>query len=487
MLARLSLVRKMALLALLAWLGATTACAGDADLGGAGPVDAATPDGSADELTTALRVIEGAVVTEEVSFASGYRRFRIAFEQPVDHDDPAGPRFTQMLTLLHRDVTAPMVLVSTGYHDFLRGSLGEPAVLLEANQIVVEHRYFGSSRPQPADWRYLDIEQAAGDHHRVIAALQPLYTGQWISTGASKGGMTSIFHRRFHPDDVTATIAYVAPLNFSVDDARYESFFDQLDQLAGAGDCVQQVRELQRQALLQRDQLIDYFADVATRQGYTFERMQGLARAFEAGVVELEWTYWQYQGLSACSALPTDTSFADLAGFVDGSNVVWTMSDQQASLFEAYYYQVLTQIGYPSVPSAHLMDLLQFDYEAGLALLAPAGVTTTYDPEAMRDMADWVAGEGERILRIYGAHDPWSAGAMTLGADADSYSFVAPGASHGARIADLAADDRAQAIALLRAWAQAPAAPAGRRDDDTGTVAPPAPPTEPVPRPRLGL
>jgi hypothetical protein len=274
-----------------------------------------------------------------------------------------------------------------------------------------------------------------------------------------------------------------------VDDARYETFFDQLDQSPGAGDCVQRVRDLQREALLQREGLLDYFADTAAQLGYTFERMDGLERAFEAGVVELEWTYWQYQGLSACSALPIDSSsFADLAGFVDSSNVVWTRSDQEASPFEAYYYQVLTQIGYPSVPFAHLADLLQFDYEAALALLAPAGVTAAYDAEAMRDMADWLASEGERIILIYGAHDPWSAGAMTLGASSDSYSFVAPGASHGARLNDLALEDREQAIALLRAGADAPPALASRRNDGIGTIAPPEwplrqPPAESLARP----
>jgi hypothetical protein len=475
MLARLRFVREIALLAVLVWLGTNTACS-DLHVDDPGPVDAA-PDGGGDILD-ALLAIEGTTVIEEYSFTIGYRRFRITFEQPVDHGNPDGPRFTQVLTLMHRDVAAPMVLVSTGYHDFLTGSLAEPAVLLEANQIVVEHRYFGASRPQPADWSYLDIEQAAGDHHRVVAALQPLYTGQWVSTGASKGGMTAIFHRRFYPDDVAATIAYVAPLNFSVDDPRYEPFFDQLDQTLGAGDCVQRVRDLQRQALLRRNELMAYFAEKAMRMGYTFERVGSLARAF-----------WQYQGLNACNTVPPDTIDIEvMAEFIDRSRVVWTMSDQESSLFEAYYYQVLTQIGYPSVPFAHLMELLQFDYEGGLALLAPAGVTATYDPEAMRDVADWLANEGRRIILIYGAHDPWSAGAIALGKSTDSYSFFAPDASHNARLGDLAFEDSERAIEILRSWAEIPAPLAG---GSTGTAAQPTwspESSELVPlRPRLGL
>jgi hypothetical protein len=494
MLARLRPVRAIALLAGLAWLGAITACAGDAGMDVPEPVDAA-PDGG-DELTELLLAIEGATVVEEFSFTTGYRRFRIAFEQPVDHGDPDGPRFTQMLTLMHRDVAAPMILVSTGYHDFVLGSLAEPAVLLEANQVVVEHRYFGESRPQPADWRYLDIEQAAGDHHRVITALRSIYSGQWVSTGASKGGMTSIFHRRFYPDDVAATIAYVTPLNFSVDDTRYEAFFDQLEQSAGAGECVQRVRDLQREALLRRTELLPYLAESALQMGYTFERVGGLEPAFEIGVVELEWNFWQARGLGSCGVVPPGSASSEvIAEFIDASRVPWTMSDQEVSLFEAYYYQALTQIGYPSVPFAHVADLLQFDYEAGLALLAPAGVTPVYDPAPMRDVADWVASEGERIILIYGAQDPWSAGALTLSKSADAYSFIAPEANHQAGLGDLAFEDTERAIELLRTWAEVPpAALAGVRARSAGKTTPPAlwpawqqPGETTRVRPRLGL
>ena len=490
MLARLHSVRAIALLAALVWLGTGTACSEDPGIdGGMGLVDAG-PDET--DIMSALSAVEGATVYEEYSFTSGYRRFRIAFEQPVNHADPDGPRFTQMLTLMHRDVAAPMVVVSTGYHDYLLGSLAEPTVLLQANQVVVEHRYYGESRPRPPDWSLLDIEQAAGDHHRVVQVLQPLYPGRWISTGASKGGMTSIFHRRFHPDDVTATIAYVAPLNYSPDDTRYESFFDQLGQADGAGDCVQRVRNLQRQALIRRNELLAYFAAMAMDFGYTFERAGGLEPAFEMGVVELEWTFWQYSGPSSCSTVPPETATIDLiADFIDASRVVWTMSDQEAGLFEAYYYQALTELGYPSVPYAHLADLMQFDYEIGLALLAPDGVTPTYDPEAMRDIADWLASKGERIILIYGARDPWSAGAMVLGDAIDSYSFLAPAASHDARLGDLMTEDSDRVIALLRAWTGVAGTPASTLAGQ-GPAAPSSQtaraPGEGVPlRPRLGL
>ncbi|MFP2912532.1 hypothetical protein ACLESD_47465, partial [Pyxidicoccus sp. 3LFB2] len=41
--------------------------------------------------------------------------------------------------------------------------------------------------------------------------LQDALWRQVVSTGASKGGMTSIYHRASAPKDVDATVAYVAP------------------------------------------------------------------------------------------------------------------------------------------------------------------------------------------------------------------------------------------------------------------------------------
>ena len=36
--------------------------------------------------------------------------------------------------------------------------------------------------------------------------------------------MTSVYHRRFYPDDVDATVAYVAPISFGAPDDRYIDF-----------------------------------------------------------------------------------------------------------------------------------------------------------------------------------------------------------------------------------------------------------------------
>ncbi|MCZ7613025.1 MAG: hypothetical protein M5T52_05705 [Ignavibacteriaceae bacterium] len=75
----------------------------------------------------------------------------------------------------HKDVSLPMVIELDGYNiDYNREN--ELSSILKCNKIVVEHRYFGESKPDSLDWNYLTIEQAANDHHKIIETLKKFMT-----------------------------------------------------------------------------------------------------------------------------------------------------------------------------------------------------------------------------------------------------------------------------------------------------------------------
>ena len=74
---------------------------------------------------------------------------------------------------------------------------------------------------------------------------------KWLTTGASKGGMTATYHRRFFPKDVDGTVAYVAPNDVvNKEDSAYDRF---LTNVGTDTTCRDHLRGLQRALLTHRD------------------------------------------------------------------------------------------------------------------------------------------------------------------------------------------------------------------------------------------
>jgi hypothetical protein len=431
--------------------GAGGGGAGDAGAGGAADGGGGAGGSSPGDLLERLRAIPGLTVEERASSLPGYRYLVMGIEQPADHGDPGGARFQQRLVLHHRDPAAPVVLVTEGYslHPGYQW-LDEPAGLLAANQIRVEHRFFTPSRPERADWSLLTIEQAAADMHRVIASIRPLYQGRWISTGASKGGMTSVYHRRFYPDDVDGTVAYVAPNSLGGPDPRYPDF------VAGRGApaCQRALEGFQREVLLRRPAMVERMEDEAATGGFSYDVL-GAERALEVAALDAVFSFWQYQRASLCADVPTAASSDDeVWAFLEqvASPSLW--ADPSLLALEPYHWQAAAQLGYPGVAEAHLADLLLYPgIDAPPAFIVPGpGKAPAFDPGAMQDISRWLAAEGERLLFIYGENDPYTAGAFELGQARDAHRFIAPEGNHGAVIDDLAPADRELALGALEAW-----------------------------------
>ena len=431
------------------------ACGDPPGDGDAGVPDATGFDASIDgpfrNIEDELNAIAGVTgVTEYPTDQPGYRFFYIVFEQPEDHDATGGKTFGQVLSIHHRSWGAPMVLASTGYDNYMGDRLTEPTRLLKANQIVVEHRFFAESRPDPADWDKLRIYQAASDHHRIVEAFAPLYEAAWVSTGASKGGMTSIYHRRFFPDDVDATVAYVAPISFGAPDGRYQAFFDSV----GDATCRERLHAFQREVLLRRATLEPMAVADAASEGWSFTIAGTIEAAFEAEAFIFEWYFWQYMHADWCDYIPTaGSSDADIYEFFNYGGGVDGSSDASYMRFMPYYFQAEVELGEPDYEAAHMEDLLiHGDGEVPLDDIFPAGVAREYDPTAMVDIADWVDADGSELMFIYGEYDPWTAGEFELGGAVDSYKYEVAHGNHGASILQLGESDLSAALANLESW-----------------------------------
>jgi hypothetical protein len=407
------------------------------------------------DIVDQLNAVPGlTVVSEQPPPAPGYRFFFLTYRQPADHLNPQGATFQQRFQLLHKATDRPMVLHTTGYYMPQFGFRSEPTRLIDGNQISVEQRFFEPSRPDPADWRTLTIWQAATDHHRIVNALKPIYSAKWISTGASKGGMTSVYHRRFYPGDVDGVVAYVAP-NDTIDpaDTAYDEFF----QTVGSDPaCQTALDDLQREAFNRRTELVSRYEALVAEQGLTFQRVFGSAdKAFEMTVLDTAWAFWQYSGQSVCHTVPDTTASTDeIFQFID-THAGWTFYTDEGILpYAPYFYQAATQLGAPSLKFKHLRGLRHYPnlYQANSSL--PAELKSGHDPLPMIDVDGWVRRDSSQMLFVYGADDPWGAEPFHP-SSTDSYSYTAPGTNHGANIARLVPADRDAATATLLRWAGA--------------------------------
>ena len=132
------------------------------------------------------------ISTDTNHFAESYK---LMVRQPINHQDTTEGFFYQKVYLSHLSVDKPMVMYLNGYIASSNLYITEFTKMLEGNQIHVEHRYFGESVPSEMLWKYLTIEQAAIDQHKIVELLKPIYSKKWVSTGINKGGQTTIIHR----------------------------------------------------------------------------------------------------------------------------------------------------------------------------------------------------------------------------------------------------------------------------------------------------
>ncbi|HKU43788.1 MAG TPA: S28 family serine protease [Polyangiales bacterium] len=406
------------------------------------PIGAVRSKLGADVLES-LRALPGvANVSEGARGTGGVRSFTFTVEQPLDHTQPTLGSFTMRVQLRHRSETAPTVLSSTGYALFsAAASDSEPSYLLNGNAVSVEHRFFGPSTPlsgssrEPSveSWKYVTVRQAAADNHHIVELLKQIYTGPWLSTGASKGGQASIFHYRFYPEDLVGVVAYVAPQSYGSDDPRYVDFMEYV----GDASCRDKVLAVQRSALMRRSELFPLFQSQANGQGLTFEAI-GIEPAFEHLVQEFRIAFWQYGTTADCSRLPQPAAAAASLLRAITDRVPLNLSSDQnlrsVRSFETYYYQAAVELGQYGPMEQHLEDLIQHPGTYTMDRYAPQVPSKVWNPATMIDIGEWVKTKAEHILFVYGENDPWTAGAFEFDPARDIHGFVVPGGNHGSSL-----------------------------------------------------
>ncbi len=380
-------------------------------------------------------------------FPGQVRQFELKIEQPVDHQNFYSGQFLQRLVLLHRSDTDPVVLQTNGYRIF-GVRLSELAQHFSTNQIQVEHRFFADSRPlnQEIPWDYLNIYQSAQDFHAITVLFKKIYSGKWVNTGASKGGMTSIYHRYFFPADLDGTLADVAPHSYSPADQRYVDF---LREVGGSqyAQCREDLKKMQVALLNSRDQVIPKITG-------SFKNTS-VERAFEDSVLGAYFSFWQYSdpldSTEGCAAIPTTGTVEEKFAFLQTMSPIKNYQDSFAADFAPYFFQAATELGSPMNLTSHLEKFLNFPLE--IYDFKPKGTKGTYSHYNMIRVQDWVSNSAEKIIFIYGELDPWTGGAFEAGAPSRAvYKFEVPGGNHGSTFLKLPGATKTQAVQQLSTW-----------------------------------
>jgi len=398
-----------------------------------------------DPVRSALLQVDGVVSVEYYSSNDIDTVYTIMFEQPINHHDPAMGSFTQKIYLTHRDFDAPVIFRLNGYASGQNSRI-ELVKMFKANQIYVEHRYFGESKPDGASWNYLSIEQSARDHHAIRNAFGALYTDKWISTGISKGGQTALFYKYFFPQDVTATVAYVAPVPTKREDDRIWPFIWS----RGTEACQSKIKGFQRIILERRDEIEQLLDEMVKKRSMKLHMPTDMA--LEYMVAEYPYSFWQYHKYT-CDQIPDGSApAADLLSHLDSVATLFYYTDASYKAFQPAFYQFVSQIGYYNFDVSHLEGLTRHAEALDNRMFAPAGVELSNDFSLVNDVREFLITRAQNVVYIYGGNDPWSACAIEPASSTNSFNIVHADGDHGTNITALNEEERARVLAALAGW-----------------------------------
>ncbi len=435
------------------------------------PIEAVCDEGQLDSLVADLPNVTKAQPTACGDYVqAGVTCYLVTITQPVNHAAP-DRTFEQRLFVMHRGCDRPTVIADWGYSNDVFFD-DELAVLFGANAIWVEHRYQGESIPAAADWDWtqLTIENGAGDMHRVIDSFKHLYGAHWVSTGASKGGITATYHSYFFPDDLDGAIPYVAPASHSRIDPGYQAYLDAVL----TTPCAQQIRDTQVAALTTRRPMMLAHLTELGATGVEADYLEMMTASFD-------WGFWQYYGASYCNRVPAPDATDDVFWnfYANVSGIYRSTPGDPMRSDGALSYEWLTEQGFALQIGAHVAPLMHSELakmtmEDRFRADFPDVDLPAYDGYVTRSARHWAEHYADHLLLIYGQYDPWSGGALAEPLRRTSARFFAPAQTHGgAQIATLTDADRPAALALAEPMFGVPpmltmmrrAEEAGRRRD----------------------
>ncbi|MCG8581753.1 MAG: hypothetical protein MI866_17645 [Bacteroidales bacterium] len=371
--------------------------------------------------------------SEKANSKDGYRIIEFFIKQPVDHNNPEGEKFIQSGTLLHRDYNLPILFMPNGYgnsdirhYDLTQYYFEDSKHHGKPNLLTVDHRYYGNGGKdfQKLDPQFLTIEQAARDLHRIVEIFKEAYKSSWISMGYSKGGRTCVYHKYFFPDDIDATLSFVAPITMTNKDTRFESFVPQIS----TPEEYDKMLAFQRLLLEKREGLGRLIEKWYAARGLTMDR--DVDKVIEGIALGYPFSYWQYRSYwwgsktSILNAPTSDNDVTEIFDFLSRTYFLDRYSTKDDVKYAPYYYQSRTQLGYPLYAEYDKLSDLLIYYKS------PSENSYSFDAQAVQDIISWLDTDGNNIIHIYGSKDPWTAAMYNRTPNVDAITIIENGADH---------------------------------------------------------
>lgn len=403
------------------------------------------------ELHKRLESLDNVVSIEKLDTELFSERYVIKLKQPLDHNATEKGYFTQRVVISHENYTDPVVMVCEGYG----GSYGlnpnyrdEISKKLNTNQVLVEHRYFLESTPEPCDWQYMTGKNAADDLHVITTLLKKLYTGKWISTGISKGGQNTMIYRTYYPNDVDISVPYVGPVCFGVEDGRHEPFIDQ----CGNEEDRERILEFQKEVLRRKESINPMLYELAEKEKWAFRIPK--EEVLDYCVLEFSFSIWQW-GTPTSQIPSNDSSDKELFDYL--------MKIASGSYFgvhstEPFFVQAAADLGYYGYDIKPFKGLLTVEDAKGYlsrAFLPADAKNISFNKGLSKDIKKFLKRNDPKMIFIYGEFDPWSAAMPDEKLFKNKQNmklYIEKGGSHIARIGTMPKDVQEEIWATLEKW-----------------------------------
>lgn len=370
--------------------------------------------------------------------------YRVILKQNIDPHNASQGTFEHYMYISHANINNPTILITDGYSSKNRTT--ELSKILWGNQVIVEYRMYGNSRPDKIPWQHLTNDNAIEDYHLIVNKLKTIYKGKWLSSGISKGGETTLIYKSKYPNDIDVAVPYVAPLIDGLEDERTDSLINSV----GGKECREKIRVFQRTVLNNREEVLTAMRNFAVENKRKFTEVP-FEEALEYAVLEFPFSFWQWGG--ECEAIPIENATAqELFDYLQQVSGFSMYHDEGYVRYLPSFYQHMQELGYYGFNLEPVQDLLRVVKNSSNERFAPKQIKVKYNPEYIKTVREYVETRGNNILYIYGEYDPWGACAPKPNSDVDALKMILKGGHHGTRIKDFSYEDQQKIYSKLEKW-----------------------------------